>query len=268
MDDITDTLINGTRAQIEEKIDVESFARFCLLNEFVKTIDFDYSSVFFYYKDGKLYAGPAWDYDLSMGNVDEKRTPSHYATAQPDGLHCSEKHFYQWLYSRYWFFDEVRKVYLESRDYLDSIGADGGMIDYLHTTYARFINRNFKTAGWNVAAYYKNLNKVPFSTYSQNADYFKNWCSDRAEWLNSYYTEDVVEYALGDSDSNGSLDIMDATAIQRYLAQYELKRYYPTAADVNGNGIADILDATGIQRYLAGYSSTIAFEKIMFGKTE
>lgn len=144
----------------------------------------------------------------------------------------------------------------------------GGMIDYLHTTYARFINRNFKTAGWNVAAYYKNLNKVPFSTYSQNADYFKNWCSDRAEGLNSYYTEDVVEYALGDSDSNGSLDIMDATAIQRYLAQYGLKRYYPTAADVNGNGIADILDATGIQRYLAGYSSTIAFEKIMFGKTE
>ena len=29
------------------------------------------SSVFFYYKDGKLYAGPAWDYDLSAGNIND-----------------------------------------------------------------------------------------------------------------------------------------------------------------------------------------------------
>ena len=51
-------------------IDVESLARMYILNEF--TVNFDgCSSSFYLYKDidGKLTAGPAWDYDLSLGVV-------------------------------------------------------------------------------------------------------------------------------------------------------------------------------------------------------
>lgn len=55
---------------INELIDVDSFAKYFLLNEFTANPD-AYSSSFFIYLDGptdKLHAGPGWDFDFSMGN--------------------------------------------------------------------------------------------------------------------------------------------------------------------------------------------------------
>lgn len=55
---------------IEKYIDVDSFAKYFILNEFVANPD-AYSSSFFMYKDGensKIYAGPGWDFDVSFGN--------------------------------------------------------------------------------------------------------------------------------------------------------------------------------------------------------
>lgn len=66
---------------------------------------------------------------------------------------------------------------------------------------------------------------------------------------------------LGDADGSGRVDIMDATAIQRKLAGYDVASFNERAADSNGNGL-DILDATSIQRYLAGYTD----EKYAIGK--
>lgn len=55
---------------VKRVIDVDSFAKYYLLNEF--TINPDaYSSSFYMYKDGrdsKIYAGPVWDFDIALGN--------------------------------------------------------------------------------------------------------------------------------------------------------------------------------------------------------
>lgn len=56
--------------EISQLIDVDSFAKYYLLNEFLINPD-AYSSSFFLYKDGtesKIYAGPGWDFDYSLGN--------------------------------------------------------------------------------------------------------------------------------------------------------------------------------------------------------
>ena len=57
---------------------------------------------------------------------------------------------------------------------------------------------------------------------------------------------------LGDADDDGEVTILDATVIQRKLADFKVKN--PEAAvtrgDITGDGL-DILDATMIQRYLA-----------------
>ncbi len=56
---------------------------------------------------------------------------------------------------------------------------------------------------------------------------------------------------LGDADGDGSVTILDATHIQRFLAELIPKDEIDlTAADVSGDGV-DIIDATKIQRYLA-----------------
>lgn len=61
---------NQNYEKIEDLIDVDSFVRYYLLNEF--TINPDaYSTSFYMHKNGgesKIYAGPGWDFDAAFGN--------------------------------------------------------------------------------------------------------------------------------------------------------------------------------------------------------
>lgn len=58
-----------------------------------------------------------------------------------------------------------------------------------------------------------------------------------------------TEY-LGDVDGDGDVSIIDATCIQRYLAEIPVYAYNEEAADTDGDGSVTIIDATCIQRYL------------------
>lgn len=65
---------NGvTYAEVEELIDVKSFAQAYIIFELFKNPDTNYSSVYFY-KDagGKFTCGPVWDFDMAVGNVSHK----------------------------------------------------------------------------------------------------------------------------------------------------------------------------------------------------
>lgn len=57
---------------------------------------------------------------------------------------------------------------------------------------------------------------------------------------------------LGDVDNDGFVSVMDATAIQRNIAQLiELDTAAKNRADVNKDGVIDVMDATDIQRFVA-----------------
>ncbi len=56
---------------------------------------------------------------------------------------------------------------------------------------------------------------------------------------------------LGDTDCDGKVTIMDATAIQRRLASLPTPSFNETAADADKDNRVTILDATAIQRHLA-----------------
>lgn len=266
MDDIINTMKKGTRREIEEKADIASFAKYYLLNEFVKDVDVDYSSVFFYYKDGKLYAGPVWDYDLSLGNEDVIASANYAAANKTDELYCNNRHLFRYLCSRSWFFDEVRRVYLDHCGLFDDIGAPGGLIARAYEENSAVILRNFSQAGWKYTTYYPLYNKKPFSTLSENLDYFMDWCSQRAAWLKTYFTEDVTEYLAGDSNSDSDVNILDATAIQRRLADMVVSGFDAVAADADGDGNVTIIDATAIQRFLAELDTDSPIGETMYHK--
>ena len=61
------------------------------------------------------------------------------------------------------------------------------------------------------------------------------------------------EYILGDADGNGTVDIVDATYIQRVIAELPVPFPMETLmhGDVDGDGELTIADATLIQRYIA-----------------
>ena len=63
---------------------------------------------------------------------------------------------------------------------------------------------------------------------------------------------DVQNFAVPDIDGDGAVSIQDATAVQRFLAEFSaLSAPQQRLADLNRDGRADIGDVTALQRFLA-----------------
>ena len=258
MTEVVDALKTRDRAIIEQKIDLESFVKFYLMNDFIKNFDFDMSSVYFYYKNGKLYAGPAWDYDLSTGNEktnDQVANTRGNLASRTDGIFAT-KNLYAYLSKCAWFFDEVIAMYDEHMEYFDNIAADGGLLDTLLAQNSDLFARNFDTAngGWRVSKWWMSHVKQPLPTYEENYEFLKNWVAERHAWLKGYYDEHTTKTYLGDADQNSSISIDDVTEVQKVLAEYiENDGSMTPFCDINGDGVVNIYDATAIQRHVAEF---------------
>lgn len=107
--------VSGKR--YDELIDMNSFVRKYLLEEVTSNYDGGVASSFFYKDsdliDGKLYAGPIWDYDVSFGN-----TPAYLGSlsGEPDRLTKLAAHEYAsvWfsaLYEKPDFYEQTADCY-------------------------------------------------------------------------------------------------------------------------------------------------------------
>ena len=91
-------------------------------------------------------------------------------------------------------------------------------------------------------------------TYSVVATPTRNGVLSGEAWASFRVAEKPM--ILGDVDGNGTVNIADATCIQRYLADLPLDFTFTKAtADADGNGVVNITDATCIQRWLASMDS-------------
>lgn len=184
-----DTVKAGNFEQIRQIIDIESFAKLYLLNEFCKNVDFGYSSVYFYYvaDEGKFYAGPPWDYDLSMGNLNVDFQEHYIFADPPEGLYAAEKNFYPYLCKNPAFMEIVRQLYSEHADYIANLYAEGGLMDSILATYEPVFQRNFSQGGWRITKVYQELMKTPRPTYAANVEVLRTWIRERDEWLKTYW---------------------------------------------------------------------------------
>ena len=55
--------------QLAQRMDLDSWAWLYLIQEISLNMDSAQCSLYFYLHDGKLYAGPIWDYDVSLGTI-------------------------------------------------------------------------------------------------------------------------------------------------------------------------------------------------------
>lgn len=252
MTDIQSTLKRGNKTEISEKIDLPSFVKFYLLNEFVKTYDFSMSSVYYYYKDGILYAGPPWDYDLSAGNEESGLSARCTSANDPEGIFITGN-LCKYLYKLDWFKELVKAEYEKHYNYFKSISAEGGLMDTVYNTYGDLFARNYNEAGWNVAKWWINIQKKPLATYGENYDFLKNWFSQRSAWFDGYFKPFYREYMLGDADNDGKVDVNDVTEIQKYVAHIiaEPDDAFMYRAKLTDRELS-IIDATTIQRVISG----------------
>ena len=59
----------------------------------------------------------------------------------------------------------------------------------------------------------------------------------------------MLDYEINDVNTDGSIDILDATQVQKYLAKIDSPTYVLNKlADCNGDGVIYVRDATYIQK--------------------
>ena len=100
------------------------------------------------------------------------------------------------------------------------------------------------------------------SQYGDSYIYYDDTMSDVLDWYKTNNNDEIggtfvikaitKQNLLGDVNLDGVINIVDATDIQKYLAEInELDEIQKLNADFNEDGIVNITDSTAIQKYLA-----------------
>ena len=187
---------------IEKYIDVESFVDYYLTAELFMIKDIKFSSTRFYIKDGKLYAGPLWDLDLSSGNMSDNKSYK--------GFYAQKLLWFKHLMKNDAFKKRVKERYKEIKPLIKNIYKEDGDIDKAYEeikesakcNYEKAYNKFTSKEGWGYDVIYgvlgfyeaeeaKVLGAEDFVFGSNDAhdnyeDYvkeFKKWMKNRDKWL-------------------------------------------------------------------------------------
>lgn len=190
LDYIETILASGDWNQIKEVIDLDSMMLYCLLNEYIKTVDFGGLSVYFHYKNGKLYGGSTWDHDLSAGNANLPYYPAFYGS--PEKLHASNCHYFAYLKKIPEFDFEMFKKFSAIREHFEEIYKNGGFIDNDLISYSEAINRN--NTIWKLTPKWPRNSE---GTYEKEITFLKNWLESRDIWLQNYFFNRVYKESDG-----------------------------------------------------------------------
>ncbi len=121
---VEEQLYDGT-PDFENLIDIDSFAAHFLVDEITNQIDSELTSMYFYQKteNGRIYAGPIWDYDYSLGASYPdfsqsilEHEPNDIEEYKPDYLH-----WYPLLCENEAFRERVQEILLSKQTYLGDL---------------------------------------------------------------------------------------------------------------------------------------------------
>lgn len=127
-----ENLIYSGSDEVFDYIDLDSFVARYLLEEFVWNYDFGIHSMYFYkYQDDPLvYAGPAWDYDCSLGRYSLMHSDILIVHDLQDYNASGRPMWYPFLYENETFYLNMIKTYKEVvQPYVQTLFEQGGVID-------------------------------------------------------------------------------------------------------------------------------------------
>lgn len=177
----------------DQYIDRTSFYDFFILQELGRTVD-GYRSSSFMHKDknsgawnGKLVAGPMWDFNLSYGNADycdaDLTTGWQYNFDEVCNFTTAIPFWWEKLLQSASYRNGLRCRWEELRQgplHTDTIHQwIDSMVNYLSE--ARI--RNFQE--WPIIGVYVNWNAFVGATYEEDVTYLKNYIAQRALWMDA-----------------------------------------------------------------------------------
>ena len=155
--------------KIEDLVDLDSLAKMYVLQETVKNPDAFVSSTYFYLPtNGKLTAGPVWDFDSSYGIRDD----IHMNTTSGRCSHIG----YIDQYLAYAPFKKLVKKYESTMNSLARTMANSGINSYVNMISASQKMNELCWKDFEIGMYYE------LPTYKQNVSYFRNFLIGRNSW--------------------------------------------------------------------------------------
>lgn len=218
-----------TGGDFELYIDLDSFIDVYILQELTKNPDFGfgyqpvYASTFLYAEEGgKLFSGPVWDFDLSMGrtNYGPQAAEFYRDTLNPQGfLHKNTKWLAE-LFNSPVFEQRVKGRWSELRPVLeDSVSSLCARLPELLRPSASMDCMTWglaslHTGGWEL--------RVPLG-FADECAYVESFLAQRIEWLDSQWSmeEPVAEEP---SASYNIMLIIPAALLLMFAAAYMFRR--------------------------------------------
>lgn len=301
-------LAGGSLKEIEKYFDVDSMVDFYIVLEYFKNVDVGTGSTRFYIKNGRIYGGPVWDFDLSAGNCssDYYRDYNNVGTSGNswEGLWC-ERMWFRPLLSVPSVREKLAARYAELQDEIINLYADntlgGNYIDRMLAEYGESFRRNYKEAGWSDSVRYNVFERTPDKGYEANLAYYRAWLEKRNEWLKAEWGIDDKITLLPGSGARADgwfiRDIKEKTSAGAVSADADAffggkklmsGEYLPTGAvltrggagycvivrgDIRANGILDSVDYLYLKRLVLqtvslGYPETLASDITGDGRTD
>lgn len=236
----------GTGKYFYDYVDMDSLVKVFLLQELSLNCDGFISSVYFYKDaDGKMFAGPIWDQDMTFGTGWSKTNAAdiedyHYlakALIQIPAFKTAVVEYYSSTFApavQEWLGNNGTIAHQYS------LLKDNAAMNYTLWDYIRIGNPENEGHIWQGASY-----------ESVVAD-MTSWIDARLSVMDKRFAQQTT--LAGDVNGDGEVDIFDVYTLSRYLAGYEVEGIIPANGDVNGDGDVDIFDAWTLQRRLAGYN--------------
>ncbi len=170
--------VNHLGKHFTSYVDVKTLAERYLIDEMCRNPDGGETSTFFYKdsdkKDGRLYSGPLWDYDLSMGNY------SGFSAAE--GFEGKNRFYYPELFRHAEFTNEIKANYNKIKSLLEQI--INGKADEFKEYIRQSADMNFKR--WDCMG--KEIRVAPkkaAESFDQACSYIKNFLKTRLKWLDA-----------------------------------------------------------------------------------
>jgi CotH kinase protein len=157
-------------------IDVDSAIRYYLVNEFFKNVDGNLRLSTYLYKkrDGKLFFGPVWDFDLALGNV------NYLGADHPEGWHTRTAQWFTRLFQDPAFAARVKARWNELR-------TNGSLdrVDQLIAARQKFLGkvqvRNFQR--WPILNIWVWPNRVVTGSWDGEYNAMAFWLFSRRRWM-------------------------------------------------------------------------------------
>ena len=220
-------------------VDMDSFAKFYLVNEIFRNNDFNFSSTRFYVKDNIMYGGPCWDYDLSSGNLGEYYSGEYKDGVTYNSFKAQELVWYSYLMKNEKFKNLVVKYYKQYLPYIQAIydgskadegfGIDAFVKQYRNSFERNYISKEQLGAGWSItnpdmADAYSYANFREWNTYDDSVEFLRDWLQSRDNWLREQWdisgnliSQDVgiTGYQISTSLDGATDDVGIRTVYQR-----------------------------------------------------